>query len=64
MPLKTAAVDFPTLQGPDIDALEHAHVERLDALVEARLDALGHEAAAAASAEVVLHALLAEAVFL
>lgn len=40
------------------------YIERLDALVEARFDALGHQAAAAAGAEVVLDALFAEAVFL
>lgn len=44
--------------------MEMTYIKRLDALVEAGLDALGHQTAAAAGAEVVLYALLAEAVFL
>lgn len=61
---KTAPIDLTPLQRPDINALKHPHIERLDPLVEPRLDALRHQAAPATPAEVVLHALLAEAVFL
>lgn len=62
--LEAAAVYFPPPQCPHVDALEHPHIECLDALVEARLDTFRHEAAPAARTEIVLHALLSESIFL
>jgi hypothetical protein len=43
---------------------EEAYIQRLDALVKARFDALSHQTTSTAATKVMLHTLLAEAVFL
>lgn len=62
--LEALPIHLAALQSAHVDVVEHPDIQGLDALIKARLDAFGHQAAAAAAAEVVLHALFAEAVFL
>lgn len=50
--------------GNEYKGKEKTYVQSLNPFIEARLDALGHQAAAAVAAEVVLDAAFAEAVFL
>ncbi|KAF2626400.1 hypothetical protein BU25DRAFT_97678 [Macroventuria anomochaeta] len=63
-PSQTFPIHMSPLQRLHIDIVQHTHVQRLDSLIEARLDTLGHQTGSAVIAEVVLHSAFAECIFL